>query len=280
MRPLQTPPEELPSEECITEATTNDPKLPQPSLHPHPQEPDIPNPETPITQLIPNLDILEKDLSPEFSSFLIAPVINNPERLTGRKYINQMNDTSRSLELRCRRLDLNPELAYIHDNRIHTVMNGFGYFHPYFISPFEWEITTLARGTYTLYCEIWYDASQKLQEFKRRGTIFQIAGTDTFITETTFPEYALQLEQVSELLAECGYNIDRRKKYMEAERRATVRLLVACRRFKTAQRNRPIVVERPCVCRVGKWERDAWVALGLPVVSMPAGRGFRGFAPI
>ncbi|KAK6527000.1 hypothetical protein TWF281_010196 [Arthrobotrys megalospora] len=212
---------------------------------------------------IPNLFALEAAINRSLRNVYTSLKFinkNGPYGLTTTESNRIMNRWSTVIENYCQELEANPHIVEPHFQEVHCAMGKFEHFRPYFTSGLERSLGILFWEKYKAYCEISREAQKKLKEFQENKTKFRITETKRFITEKSFRPYAQRLRRINLQIEEY------------------CRVVLACRRFKPAQRDRWFKEEKPCNCREKQWERDAWAALGLPVIDMPAGS--RGFAPV
>ncbi|KAK6501652.1 hypothetical protein TWF481_009482 [Arthrobotrys musiformis] len=245
---------------------------------------------------------------PDLKSFAIAIqsegftesmfiTLEDPSRMTGIDFLIKMARTSLAIENMCQSLQNDPNTVLTHSITLHEVMQQMksGWFQPYFLSKEELDKTDELRRKLIYYGKIINKTSKTLNlvrenidgsetEPKVRFIELKVEDLDgrhiRFIpNQDRCLEYFEQFDRVRAQLREFRDDLNLRTQYLRDERRATVRLLTACRRLKAILKDR-VSEEMPCKCRLDYWELDVWRKFGLPVMGVPAISGPRGFAPI
>ncbi|KAK6506928.1 hypothetical protein TWF481_005387 [Arthrobotrys musiformis] len=196
----------------------------------------------------------------------------NDQRLTGREHITSMNGISARIEALCRFFETHPHKRADHSVMVHRVMQNFKLtFRPYFPCKDAWFGEGRLWIMYLNYTEFVMEIEEELREYPyldKNKARFQIQGfTNAFLDEGNFMRYVEHLKRIKKKMVKFRKAIDFMVKYLGDEKRATMRILSACRRFKALQRarsGRMTRSSRPCICLTDEWEREAWALLGLP----------------
>ncbi|KAF3169219.1 hypothetical protein TWF788_010696 [Orbilia oligospora] len=212
-------------------------------------------------------------------AFRIEMEQSNPTRLTGTRVIHGMNNLSQSIELACQELELDECFAFNHFPNVHIAMRAMAKFKPYFLDPEEHRKTEhlcqLANQNFYWGLNI----ELKCHEVLRRAAVFKIHNSNMILTRGNYEEYLSHLLVLREKTNDCVNDVAARTLFMLDERRAAVRMLLACRKFMALQRERPCY-PRLCQCRGHDWGQAHWERLGLPVINVSPSGTAKGFIPI
>ncbi|KAK6504303.1 hypothetical protein TWF506_002507 [Arthrobotrys conoides] len=231
---------------------------------------------------ITNLDTFEYYVDKTCSELITARIYvetQDLDRLTGTLAIREMNQLAQDIEQICRTLDADENLSYDHHPDVHLAMDKMKQFRPYFLVQQERRQTT-----------VWWEESYDnfsgglniqlaLQQMVEKGTAYRICDTEEVIDKDNYLEYQARLTKIRERTRDSQQDVYARLGYLNSEKRVSARLLLACRRFKTAQRNRSSSVP-VCRCRGKDWERAFWKIFGFPAMNVSPGGGPRGFIPL
>ncbi|KAF3289666.1 hypothetical protein TWF970_003432 [Orbilia oligospora] len=275
-QPPHVPPKKLPSSENNTaEMSTNNTKTADSSKI---QSKLKPKPQTRLANFdVPDLSVLEQAIERECFPSSLSIVFDEVDGVSGNENLLGMHCTSLDLEIRCRDLEAEPNALDDHYYSVHALMDDFkkGIFRPCFLSELENLRTKALLAAYGAYLQI--DTKNLPWISPEKKAAFKINKVQRFITKTNVKSYTRDLEKLESRLKDYHQDLQKRTWFLTCQKYATVRLLIACRRYKAIQKNR-LSSKKLCSCREEHWERDLWTTLGLPVIDVPARP--HGFIPI
>ncbi|KAF3276264.1 hypothetical protein TWF132_002264 [Orbilia oligospora] len=211
-----------------------------------------------ITDLNYFKQVVEKTNS-DCIAFRIEMGQSNPTRLTGTRVIHGMNNLTQSIEL--------------------ASMRAMTKFQPYYLDPEEHRKTEhlcdLANRNFYWGLTI----ELKCHEVLQKAAVFKIHNSNRILTRRNYEEYLSHLLVLREKTNDCVNDVAARTVFMLNERRAAVRMLLACRKFMALQRKRPYY-PRLCRCRGHDWGQANWERLGLPVINVSPSGTAMGFIPV
>ncbi|KAF3160965.1 hypothetical protein EYR41_006149 [Orbilia oligospora] len=302
-QPPHVPPKKLPSlEHNIAEMSTDNTKTASSSKIQSKPKPK-PKPQTRLANFdVPDLSVLEQAIERECFPSSLSIVFDEVDGVSGNEYLLGMHCTSTDLEIRCRDLEAEPNALDEHYYSVHALMDDFkkGIFRPCFLSELENLRTKALLAAYRAYLQMCEGTRRKIKWFKGQKRVkiryssiatlknlpwispekkatFKINKVQRFITKKNVKSYSRDLEKLESRLKDYHQDLQKRTWFLTCQKYATVRLLIACRRYKAIQKDR-LSSKKLCSCREEHWERDLWTTLGLPVIDVPARP--QGFIPI
>ncbi|KAK6505693.1 hypothetical protein TWF481_007586 [Arthrobotrys musiformis] len=241
--------------------------------HPQPQRQPAPESNPPPT--LPNLTLLESQLDKtmQICAETLTRLTTPPEtRIAGPVVLQYITRLSRSIERTCATLEADPARSSVHDPQVHNAMKLFKIFSPYFRDGATSVETEYIKRKFSYFKHTHADIITAVGECKDFKELFPGVGE--------YEAYISHLEKIEKKILKLAGDLSAVRGYIREEKRVTVRVLGAARRFKTAQRGR-MTRFGWCACRIDEWEKDAWERCCMPSISMPAGAaGPRAFAPV
>ncbi|EGX49360.1 hypothetical protein AOL_s00078g393 [Orbilia oligospora ATCC 24927] len=204
---------------------------------------------------------------------------SNPVRLTGTRVIDGMNNLSLSIELTCQQLEANEYFALNHFRNVHMALRTMTKFQPYYLDPEEQRKTEYLCDLVNRNFYWGLTTELKCREVLQKAAVFKIHNSNRILTRRNYEEYLSHLLALREKTNDCVNDVAAMTAFMLNERRAAVRMLLACRKYMALQRKRPYY-PRLCRCRGHDWGQANWERLGLPVISVSPSGNAKGFIPV